>query len=218
LPIPTSLASERIARKPAQNGREAGDVVTGLTCESPGERPGRLEAHPFRDGRLHLTPRTFGSSPLRSDACRRRASRLPLENHIKAPQTGPTWEADGNPSTNRDRAPSATLGQLIEGATRTKNQKKTASGKSDGEQLHGLRGRTAAPPVKHSRRLRPVAKLQTPLPTGPRRCRRRHRRVQNKNDLASCKNAAWGDAGGDAAGEGSGARGVNRRTTATVKH
>ena len=48
MPIPTSLASERIARKPAQNGREAGDVVTGLTCESPGERPGRLEAHSFR--------------------------------------------------------------------------------------------------------------------------------------------------------------------------
>ena len=23
-------------------------MVTGLTCESPGERPGRLEAHPFR--------------------------------------------------------------------------------------------------------------------------------------------------------------------------
>jgi hypothetical protein len=37
--ILTSLASERIARKPDQNGRKAGDVVTGQTCESPGERP-----------------------------------------------------------------------------------------------------------------------------------------------------------------------------------
>jgi hypothetical protein len=38
--ILTSLASERIARKPDQNDRKAGDVVTGQTCESPGERPG----------------------------------------------------------------------------------------------------------------------------------------------------------------------------------
>jgi hypothetical protein len=41
--ILTSLASERIARKPDQDDRKAGDVVTGQTCESPGERPG-LEA------------------------------------------------------------------------------------------------------------------------------------------------------------------------------
>ena len=53
LAYPQSSASERIARKPARNGCDAGDVVTGLTCESPGERRGRLEAHPFRDGRLH---------------------------------------------------------------------------------------------------------------------------------------------------------------------
>jgi hypothetical protein len=32
--------SERIARKPDQNGRKAGDVVTGQTCETPAERLG----------------------------------------------------------------------------------------------------------------------------------------------------------------------------------
>jgi hypothetical protein len=35
-----SLASECVARKPGQNGRKAGDGVTGRTCETPGERSG----------------------------------------------------------------------------------------------------------------------------------------------------------------------------------
>jgi hypothetical protein len=37
---PMSLASKRVARKPGENGRKAGDVVTDQTCESPGERLG----------------------------------------------------------------------------------------------------------------------------------------------------------------------------------
>jgi hypothetical protein len=56
----------RIALKPDQNGRKAEDVVTGQTCESPGERPGKPTIYRAAIRRKMSTACT---SPLRPRSC-----------------------------------------------------------------------------------------------------------------------------------------------------
>jgi hypothetical protein len=121
-------------------GRNAVAVVNPKRC-GEGPAPAKVAGPDVpndRHQRRALTPRAFGSSPARSDDRRARAIHSKITSRFPRSARYGEGAIGADLSASRDRAQSATIGRLIDAVTRTKNQKKTVSGKPEGSVGSGI--------------------------------------------------------------------------------